>query len=90
MIFLEIYSRYKDVYFYDKIDFYIPELKTIVLVIPFYTNMQLSSITTKVLSIQDKLNFENIQIVTISNQDSIHIDNILCEVFPFYEWALSL
>jgi len=90
MIFLEIYSRYKDVYFYDKIDFYIPSIKTIVLVVPFYINMQLSSISAKVLSIKDELDFQYIQIVTISNQDSIFIDDKSCEVLPFYEWALSL
>jgi len=90
MIFLEIYSRYKEVYYYDKVDFYIPSTKSIVLVVPFYINMQLSSISAKVLSIKDNLDFEYIQIITISNQDSIFIDDKSCEVIPFYEWALSL
>jgi len=90
MIFLEIYSRYKDVCYYDKIDFYIPSSKTIILVIPFYINIQLASISAKILSIKDYIEFDNINIVTISNQHSLYIDDIPCEVIPFYEWALGL
>jgi len=90
MIFLEIYSRYKDVSYYDKIDFYIPSTKTVVLVIPFYINIQLASISSKILSIKDNLEFDAIHIVTISNEDSLHIDDIACEIMPFYEWAVSV
>ena len=90
MIYLEIYSRYKDVYYYDKIDFYIPKIKTIVLVIPFYINMQLASISSKILSIKDDIDFDTIHIVTISNEDSLYIDDIPCEIMPFYEWAVSV
>ena len=90
MIFLEIYSRYKDVCYYDKIDFYIPSRKTIILIVPFYINMQLASISAKILSIKDHIEFNSIDIVTISNQDSLYIDNITCEIIPFYEWALAL
>jgi len=90
MIFLEIYSRYKDVCYYDKVDFYIPSTKTIVLVIPFYINLNLASITAKVLSIKEQIQFNTIHIVTISNQDSLYIDDIACEIMPFYEWAVSV
>ena len=90
MIFLEIYSRYKDVCYYDKVDFYIPSTKTIVLVIPFYINLNLASITAKVLSIKEQIQFNTIHIVTISNQDSLYIDDTACEIMPFYEWAVSV
>ena len=90
MIFLEIYSRYKDVCYYDKIDFYIPSIKTIVIVIPFYNNIQLESISNKITNIKNDIQFDTIHIVTISNQNSIYIENIPCEVMPFYEWAVSI
>lgn len=89
MIFLELYTKYKDIYYSDNIDFYIPNEKTIILSIPFYTSFQLSSVTTKILKSLDYLEFNTIYIVTVSNQDIIYIDNIQCDIIPFYEWALT-
>jgi hypothetical protein len=52
--------------------------------------MQLASISSKILSIKDDIDFDTIHIVTISNEDSLYIDDIPCEIMPFYEWAVSV
>jgi hypothetical protein len=33
---------------------------------------------------------ENITIVTVSNSETMYIENLECEVLPFYEWALGI
>jgi hypothetical protein len=88
MIFLELYNRYEDIYYDDNVDFYIPSENTIILSIPFYNTLQISNITTKILKAFDNLEFNTIYIVTISNQDEIYVNDILCDIVPFYEWAL--
>lgn len=88
MVFLELFTKYKNIFYVNDIDFYIKNNKSIVLPIPFYNSQQLASLTSKILkSIQD-LPCEQISIVTISYQDSIYINDTPCEILPFYEWAM--
>jgi hypothetical protein len=90
MIFLELYTKYEDIFYSDDIDFYIFSNQSIILSIPFYNNIILSKITSKILKSIQNLNCNNITIVTISHKDSIFLDNIPCEILPFYEWAIVL
>jgi len=90
MIFLELYTKYSKIYYYDNIDFYIPQTSSVILSIPFYNNLMLANVSSKLLKSISSLDCQNITIVTISIQDSIYIDDIPCEVLPFYEWALSI
>ncbi len=88
MIFLQLHKLYKDIYYLDNIDFYIQEDNSIILSIPFFNN--LVSLSTKLLPIIEQYNIINITIVTISTTETIFIENIECEIIPFYEWALGL
>jgi len=88
IIYLELFTKYENIYYDDGIDFYIEDEKTIILSIPFYNSMLLSNITAKILKSIEHLPCTNIYIVTISNQDSIFLNDIPCEIIPFYEWAL--
>ena len=87
MIFLELNNRYKDLYYLDHIDFYIPNSNTVILAIPFFNNIILSTIISKVLPVIDQYDIQNISIVTISGEQNIYIGEIEAQILPFYNWA---
>jgi predicted AAA+ superfamily ATPase len=90
MIFLELNSRYKDLYYLDNINFYIPSTNTLILAIPFFNNIILSSIISKILPIIDQYDIQNISIITISGEQNIYIGEIEAQILPFYNWVLTL
>jgi hypothetical protein len=90
MIYLELFTKYQDIFYSDNIDFYIKESSCIILSIPFYNQTQISNISSKILKIIEDLKCTKIFIITISNRDNIYIDNISCEILPFYEWATTI
>ena len=89
MIFLELYSKFDDIYYMDGVDFYLPNINTIIISMPFFNNMLFSNISNKILKSIDGLYIENITIVTISNYDTMHLNEIACDIIPFYEWAFT-
>ena len=89
MIFLELYKNHKNIYYLDNIDFFIEETRTIVLAIPFFSNLQIASKTSKILPTIENYNILNITIITIGIEQSFYMGDIECEVVPFYEWALG-
>ncbi len=86
MVYLELEKYNQDIYYYDHIDFYIPSTNEIILAIPFFIGMQIPS---KVLAFIEDNNIQKITIVTVSNEQDIYLDNIECEVNPFYIWAVE-
>jgi hypothetical protein len=88
IVFLELNNNHDNIYYLDNIDFYIPKIKTIILVTPFLNNF--INISTKILPLLDIYEITNISIITINTTKEIFIGDIQCEVLPFYEWALGL
>ena len=88
MIYCELKNSYRNIYYLDNVDFYIEDSNSIVLAIPFFLNH--ANFSGKILPIIEKYNIKNITIVTVSTNNIIFIDDIECEVLPFYEWALAL
>ncbi|MCK5109979.1 MAG: ATP-binding protein [Arcobacteraceae bacterium] len=88
MIFLELNKIYKNIYYLDNIDFYIEENHSIILSIPFFADH--ISLSAKILPSLEQYDITNITIITISTEKTVFIDDIECEVIPFYEWALGL
>ncbi len=90
MIFLELKSRGKDVFYLDNIDFYLPDEKSIIFAIPFFNNLVSASIVSKTLPYIKKYQIENISIVTISGEQNIFIGDIEASILPFYNWVLTI
>lgn len=90
MVFLELYKRYKEIYYLDNIDFYIQNKDLVILTIPFFNTIIIGNITKKVLKVVDEYNIKEIKILTISNQEEFYMDDIKCEVMTFSNWILSL
>lgn len=82
MIFLELDE---EVYYLDNVNFYMPEIGKVILVYPFITELQLIE---KLKKLPKKLDFDTIEVVTISNEFEIEYKNKKIEVKPFWMWAL--
>lgn len=88
MIFLELHKLYTDIYYIDNVDFYIEQNNSIVISVLFLNDH--AKLSEKILPTIEQYNITDITIVTISTEKTIFIDDIECEVLPFYDWALGL
>ena len=89
MIFLHLQKEYKNIYYLDKIDFFIEDNRCLVLSIPFFNTMLHSAIIKKVHSVIDELNIEQVYIITAGNSDILKYKKIEIHILPFYEWAVQ-
>lgn len=86
MVYLELRKKHTEIYYDDQIDFYIPTTNEIVLSKPFFIGFNVSP---KVISFIEEHNIKKITIVTVSNENTLYLDNIECEINPFYIWAIQ-
>ncbi|WP_419764234.1 MAG: ATP-binding protein [Arcobacter sp.] len=89
MIFLHLQKEYKNIYYLDKIDFYIEDNKSLVLSIAFFNSMLHGAIIKKVHSIIDELNIVQVYIITAGNSDTLSYKKTEITILPFYEWAVQ-
>ena len=81
MVFLELDE---EIYYLDNVNFYMPEIGKIILVYPFITEIQLMD---KLKKIPRNLDFDTIEVVTISNEFEVVYKNKKVEVKPFWIWS---
>lgn len=89
MIFLELFNQNHKIFYLEHIDFYTPHNKTIIISMPFYSTTSISKIISKILQHTYQYDIRKITIVTISNFDTLYIDDVQAQIIPFYEWALG-
>ncbi len=89
MVFLELNSKYSELYYADNIDFYIKSQNQAVVSIPFFNSILMASSLRKIIKTAKELSIKEINIITISNSEIIKDPNLKINILPFYEWALS-
>lgn len=89
MIFLELVKNYKDIYYLEKIDFFIPSESIAVLSIPFFNNFQVENLKKTLTQKIDKYKIDKIYIITVSTEFQIKIKDSKVDVITFYNWVLS-
>ena len=89
MIFLELINKYEDIYYFDNIDFYIKSKKLAIISIPFFNSFLNATKKKKIIKNALEFDIEEINIITISNNEKISDPKIKIIATPFYEWALS-
>ena len=87
-VFLELFYRFKEIYYLEKVDFYIPKKNLLIFSIPFFNKILFNRLIPNIIEYIENLGIKNIQIVTISQEEKFFIQDIEVEVLPFYEWAL--
>lgn len=89
MVFLELFNTHKDISYLDGIDFYLPLSQSVILCIPFYNDMMVEQISQKLLSLKTSYKIKKLTIICVNNtQSSFCIDDIECNIIPFFVWAL--
>ena len=88
LVFLELNNRYENIFYLDNIDFYIPQEKLIILVLPFFNKLLINSIKKRISHAIDELKINKIQIITVGNDEILKINKCEVTVLPFYEWAV--
>lgn len=89
MVFLELINKYEEIYYLDYIDFYIKSKNLAIVAIPFFNTFIMNSTLKKIIKTAEELKINEINIVSISNNEQISNPNIKINILPFYEWALS-
>jgi predicted AAA+ superfamily ATPase len=89
MIYLELFNKSYEIYYLDGIDFFIPEINSFIIAMPFFNQLFFDNISKKIIKASHHINIEYITIVTISNDSSFYLEDIEVKVIPFYEWALG-
>jgi len=90
MVYLELKNRFKEIYYLDNIDFFLPTQNHLVLAIPFFNSLVSSTIISKLLPYIEEYNINTVTIITVSSEQSIFIEELEATVIPFYNWVLSL
>ncbi|GEM_PF-4093507 len=83
MVYLELCAQCT-IFYINKIDFYIPSLKTIYLCMPFFSTYDIKQEVFEFIETED---IKKIIIITINKKESFSLNKIKCEVIPFYSWA---
>lgn len=88
MVFCELSIHEEEIFYTDEIHFYLPNKNQAILCIPFLPPELILRRFAKIISILKSLQINSLQVVTIGNEGSERKDGILCEIVPFWEWAL--
>ncbi len=89
MIFLELIHKYKEIYYLDNIDFYIKSKDIAIISIPFFNRFLMNNALKKIIKTAHEFDINEINIITISNNEKIQDSKLKINIIPFYEWALS-
>ena len=89
LVFLELINKHNDIYYLDNIVFYIKSKNIAIVPIPFFNTFLTGNLIKKIIKSAQELNINEINIITISNNEKISDPKLKIIVLPFYEWALS-
>ena len=89
-IFLELFKRDFNIFYFDRIDFFIPSKKEAILSIPFGNEVGIQKRVSLAYKYLKELEIEKVTVVSVANGFKFYENDIFIEVLPFYEWALKL
>lgn len=89
IIFQELLHKNQEIFYLDYIDFYIPEENLAIVSIPFFNSVLMQNQLKKIRRIAQEFKIQELNIITVSNNEHHSYENLEVNVLPFYEWALS-
>ncbi|RUM68351.1 MAG: ATP-binding protein [Sulfurospirillum sp.] len=90
MVFLELYKRGYDIYYHERFDFYIPQLRTVLFSFPFSAEKVIEKRVQKAEEELLKLGVKQVQMITMNSRKSFSQNGIHYEMMPFWNWAVQL
>jgi len=88
LIFLELHKRGRSVYYSDKVDFYIPSQRRIVLCMPFANEEVLFKTVEPIEEFMITQGVTHVKVVTMSSSATLQHPFVDVEMLPFSEWAI--
>ena len=89
MVFLELIHKYREIYYLDYIDFYVKSKNMAIIPIAFFNKLLMNNLLKKIIKNANEFDINEINIITISNNEKIQDSKLKINIIPFYEWALS-
>ncbi len=86
MVFCEIAK--KETYYLEPLGLYIPKEESLILPIPFGNEVRIQEKIEQILK-KNKISIKKIEVITVASRFFYEIQNIPCEILPFYEWAVA-
>ncbi len=88
LIFLELHKRRRDIYYDEKIDFYIPSQNRIVLCMPFSNEDTLFKTIENIEEFIVAHGVTHVKVVTMSSEGELRHPFVNVEMLSFSEWAI--
>jgi predicted AAA+ superfamily ATPase len=88
LIFLELNKRGRDIFYDEKIDFYIPQQNRIILCMPFSNEDILFKTIEKIEEFIITHGVSDVKVVTMSSEGQLSHPFVNVEMLPFSEWAI--
>ena len=88
IIFCELIALNEDIFYTNRLDFYLPSQKRAIVAIPFLPPELIIRRFKSLLPHLKELGVEILTVLTVGNEGSGAKDGIRCEIIPFWEWAL--
>jgi predicted AAA+ superfamily ATPase len=88
IVFCELVKKEQNIFYTDVVDFYLPLTNRVILCIPFLPPELIKRRFMKILKELKLLGVTNLQVITLGNEGEFGQNDILCEIVPFWEWAM--
>ncbi|MDR1975517.1 MAG: hypothetical protein LBQ18_00845 [Campylobacteraceae bacterium] len=88
IIFCELIKKERQIFYTSTLDFYLPTLSLGVLCVPFLQPELIKQRFKKLTKELKTLGITNLQVVTLGNEGRYKDEGLVCELIPFWEWAM--
>lgn len=88
IVFCELAKNHNEIFYSQKLDFYLPQSQTGIICIPFLPPELILRRFGGMLEHLKNLNISNLTVLTLGNEGEGKRDGIECEIIPFWDWAL--
>ncbi|MHC3995053.1 ATP-binding protein [Thiomicrolovo sp. ZZH C-3] len=89
MVLTELVKHHGDIFYEEQIDFYLPETSRVILCMPFGTKEILFKKIEQAEAFIVTHGVQRVEVITMSNESSLHHPFVDAEMIPFAQWALS-
>lgn len=88
IVFCELTKNYDEIFYSQKLDFYLPQNSLGIVCIPFLPPELILRRFHGMLEHLKSLKISNLTVLTLGNEGEGKGDGIDCEIIPFWDWAL--
>jgi len=88
IIFLELIKNNEELYYTDMIEFYLPKKDLAIIPMLFLPKTMIESKIERIKKELINYHIKKVEIITLEAEGEFSLDDISCEIVPFWNWAL--